>query len=455
MVKEKEYFVLTLPLKLEPWQAHRLDKALEINRQIYNAMLQESMKRYRQMVQTRAYRSLKEALRTCVEPDKRKQIYKELDGLRERYRLRPCDFSRDSTAYRRYFKENTDAPIVQNLAAQVSRAVSNLLNGQAERVFYKPREGLNCISGKTNKTSIRYQDGKIYWKDLCLEVLLKLNAYEKQALSMPICFCRIKRKMIRGKYRYDAELVMKGICPVKREIPVLHTGSVGIKSSLSSITAVSETEIWRTQIPRSSEMLEEERKELARKLERSRRAVNPENYEKNGTIRKGVFLWKQSINYRNLIKQYSEILRMQRVRREERQRICMEQLMKLGTMFVYEEFSYQTMKYGGRKREDAAPAAFFRKFRWKAERQGRLCFPANPVRTCSASLNHSTGEIEKFPVAQRSRRIEGQEIERQCYGAFLLRHFDPDQSRVNLEYCRKEFPQFLELYQSYELRQAV
>ena len=34
MREENQYFVLTLPLCLEPWQADRLDKALEVNRRI-------------------------------------------------------------------------------------------------------------------------------------------------------------------------------------------------------------------------------------------------------------------------------------------------------------------------------------------------------------------------------------------------------------------------------------
>ena len=228
------------------------------------------------------------------------------------------------------------------------------------------------------------------------------------------------------------------------------------------MTAVSAGEILKLQLPRSSDTLEARRKELARKLERSRRATNPQNYEKNGTIRKGIFLWHQSINYRNLIKQYAEILRMQRVRRDELQRACMERLLEMGDSFVYEELSYRSMKYGGRKIEDAAPAAFFRKFRRKAENQGRICLAANPLQTQSSNFDHSAGAVRKTkplrskpPSAKAVRVIEGREIESQCYGAFLLRHLDPESGQIDADRCRQEFPQFLELYQSYELRHVV
>ena len=204
MSEEKEYFVLTLPLKTEPWQEQRLAKALEVNRRIYNGMLREGMKRYGQMIQTRRYRETAAELERGGDRKRRKELYQELDRLRAEYHLRPADFSRDSTAYRRQFKENTDAPIVQNLAAQVSRAIGNLLDGNGEQVRYKPEEGLHCLSGKTNQTSIRYQDGFLLWKDLKLPTLQKDNAYEKQALSREIRYCRLKRKAIRGKYHYYA-----------------------------------------------------------------------------------------------------------------------------------------------------------------------------------------------------------------------------------------------------------
>lgn len=378
MREENQYFVLTLPLCLEPWQADRLDKALEVNRRIYNALLREGMKRCRQMQQTRLYRELWQELSSCNDTKRRKQLYRQLDGLKEQYRLRLYDFSRDSTAYRKYFRENTDAPIVQNLAVRVNRAIQNLLAGKAEQVFYKPKDGLCTISGKTNQTSIRLQDGQLLWKDLRMKILWKHNVYEQEALEQKLCFCRIKRKQIRGKWRYDAELVLNGRCPVKRRLPTAASGPVGIRRLSGSISAVSKTELLELRLPRSTDNLEQERKALARSMERSRRCTNPENYEADGRIckgRKGPLFWKQSINYRNLKKKYAEILRLQRVRREERQRVCMEQLLELGTHFVWVETSGKGRpgKRRGRSIEEIAPSAFFQKFQWKLLQQGRTC----------------------------------------------------------------------------------
>ena len=447
MSEEKEYFVLTLPLKTEPWQEQRLAKALEVNRRIYNGMLREGMKRYGQMIQTRRYRETAAELERGSDRKRRKELYQELDRLRAEYRLRPADFSRDSTAYRRQFKENTDAPIVQNLAAQVSRAIGNLLDGNGEQVRYKPEEGLQSLSGKTNQTSIRYQDGFLLWKDLKLPTIQKDNAYEKQALSREIRYCRLKRKAIHGKYHYYAELVLKGSCPVRQHMEP-RSGRVGLKGAPGSIVAVSEEEILTIHLPGNNDTLEEERRETAGKLERSRRALNPENYNPDGTIRKGSFFWKESINYRILKRQYAEIIRMQKVRRDEAQLACIEELLKLGDCFVYEEFPYQTLRYGRRAMEETAPTAFYRRFRRKAEQQEKTCVavPASEIRT--GRYNHEIVGYEAAGSGKRFRQIGGQAIETQCYGAFVLQQLDLATGKADAEACKRAFPGFLKRYET-------
>lgn len=52
------YFVMTLPLMPELWQKEKLNKRFEVNRQIYNAILGEGLKRYRRMKERRDYRVL-------------------------------------------------------------------------------------------------------------------------------------------------------------------------------------------------------------------------------------------------------------------------------------------------------------------------------------------------------------------------------------------------------------
>ena len=55
----KETFVLTLPLKVEKWQADILDKRYELLRQIYNMVQQKLLRQYIYFSQQKAYKACK------------------------------------------------------------------------------------------------------------------------------------------------------------------------------------------------------------------------------------------------------------------------------------------------------------------------------------------------------------------------------------------------------------
>lgn len=268
------YFVLTLPLVTEAWQEHILERRFAVNRQIYNALLTGSFKRYCQMTQTRRYRQLIAVLDQTADLDERRKLYRELDQLAASYRLSQTEFSGDSTKYRQHFPENTDAPVVQNLSARAWKAVYSLMCRRSKNLHLKKEGELNALEGKSNKTSIRYVDGTIVWKKLTFPVVRKYSTYEENVLKCEIRYCRLKRQWIQGKQRYFADLVLKGDCPVRNPIPLRDVGSVGIAVTLKRLYIVSSREIRVEEFPRNQEWFQARRGELIRKMEVSRRINN-------------------------------------------------------------------------------------------------------------------------------------------------------------------------------------
>lgn len=247
MSANAEYFVLTLPLRTELWQENQLNKRFEVNRRIYNALLDSGWKRYKQMCQTRRYRELLGKLEETKEKSERKDIYQKLDQMVGEYRLRRYDFTKDAAQYRQYFAENTDAPVVQNLAVHAWKAVAAVIQQKGLKVRMKKPDTLMSLEGKTNATSIRYKDGFVFWKGLKLTVLRKRNPYEEQALEQQIRYCRIKWKWIRGKKKFYVDLILRGQCPKKQwfqENDPTAEGDVGIDIGLRKLVCVSESQIF-------------------------------------------------------------------------------------------------------------------------------------------------------------------------------------------------------------------
>lgn len=445
---EKSYFVLTLPIRTETWQEDKLNKRFEVNCKIYNALLGGGLKRYAQMSQTRRYRELIRELDATAGAKERKAVYQKLDALVEEYRLRRYDLTKDAAKYRQYFKENTDAPVIQNLAVQAWKAIYAVISRQAREAHFRQEGELNCLMGKTNKTSIRYQKGMLLWKGLELTLAEKDNAYEKEALQQEIRYCRIKREQICGKYHFYAQIVLKGKCPIRKQIPVKNADTVGIDIGMRQIAVVSDHEVLLEALPRRAEELERKKIRLARKMERSRRVNHPENYEADGRIKKGVKFRKQSRHYKKLKNAYQEAGRRQQVLRKEQQRVLAEKLMQMGVCFHVEQLAYAKMAatgWMGKEVEAVALASFFTMLSRKMEQQGRKLVFLEPTKAMAGSINHVTGKREKPPYQKRYRNIGGYQVEKHLYSAFLLKNADETTSQVNLEKCRNEYSSFLRL----------
>jgi putative transposase len=370
---QNKYFVLTLPLKTELWQQHVLEKRFEINRQIYNALLQNAMKRYKQMSQTKLYRANKEALLYTTEKKARKKLLQERDSLVAKYQLRNYDICKETTEYRQYFSEHTDSPIVQNLASEVGQAIDGLVKGSASQVYLKKQGQLKSLSGKTNRSSIKFREGNLVWKGLTIPIDRKnWNWYEEEALKREIRYCRIKKSVIRGKDRYFLEIVLKGDVPVKRNEDA--TGVVGLDIGCQKVEAVTQNQIHTYILPFKNRRLEQKKRELSQYMERSRRSMNPGNYEPNGRIKKGSNHWVYSNKYQKARLIYQELCRKQAVLQKQSQYKLAQEISSSGSCFYIEEtgrVKLDGVRFSGVYHMQTAPSGFLKVLEYKLNQQGK------------------------------------------------------------------------------------
>ena len=61
---------LTLPLRIEKWQADRLTKRFEIAKQIYNTLVHYELKKLRQLERSSEYRNVQSQLSTLYQENK-------------------------------------------------------------------------------------------------------------------------------------------------------------------------------------------------------------------------------------------------------------------------------------------------------------------------------------------------------------------------------------------------
>ncbi|GAJ40146.1 hypothetical protein [Saccharococcus caldoxylosilyticus] len=280
-------YVLTLRLQTETWQEHILEKRFEIGRSLYNACLEECLKRYKKLQHDSRYQDLAQQ-----KPSKKRN--RQLADLRAEYGLSEYAMHAFVQPMQDHFRKHIDSHTAQKIATRAWNAMKELLFGDAKRVYFKRFGEMDSLEGKSNSAGIRFKNHVLYWNGLIIPAIVKPNdVYAHLALQDRIKYCRIVRKRIRGKVKYYAQLILEGVPPQKINQQTgeakhpLSEGVVGIDIGTQTIAICAPNEIKLLELAPSVEDIHREKRRLQRKLDRQRRANNPHKYNEDGTIQRG------------------------------------------------------------------------------------------------------------------------------------------------------------------------
>lgn len=478
-------YCVIFPLITEKYQETILNKRFEISRQLYNAVLSKAYKRYKSMIETKKYRQLKEQINNANEKEK-KLLYKQLNEMYKQYRLNEYSLHEDIQEMQHHFSENIDSFTAQKIATRVWSAFEDLLFGDGEIVHFKKYGELDSLEGKSNKTGIRFKDGFLIWNGLKIPVKIDYNnPYEYQALKDEICYCRIKRRFIKGKYKYYLQIVFKGVPPmkinkdgeVKRHIG---NGTVGLDIGTQTIAIVSNVDVKLLELADRVNNIEKEKRRILRYMDRSRRANNPDNFNEDGTIKKGKLKWVKSNRYIKAQNKLRELYRKQADVREYQHQLLSNYILSLGNKIKVEEMNFKGLQKRNKKTEKNDKGKFKRKKRFgkslankapaklltildnKLKYFGEKLIKVNTKEVKASQYNHLNCRYNKKKLSQRWNDLNGIKIQRDLYSAFLIQHVNDDLCNINQEECKRDFERFkilhdkeIERLNNSEVRQAL
>ena len=478
-------YCVTFPLITEKYQETILNKRFEISRQLYNAVLFKVYKRYKSMIETKKYRQLKEQINNANEKEK-KLLYKQLNEMYKQYRLNEYSLHEDIQEMQHHFSENIDSFTAQKIATRVWSAFEDLLFGDGKIVHFKKYGELDSLEGKSNKTGIRFKDGFLIWSGLKIPVKIDYNnPYEYQALKDEICYCRIKRRFIKGKYKYYLQIVFKGVPPmkinkdgeVKRHIG---NGTVGLDIGTQTIAIVSNVDVKLLELADRVNNIEKEKRRILRYMDRSRRANNPDNFNEDGTIKKGKLKWVKSNRYIKAQNKLRELYRKQADVREYQHQLLSNYILSLGNKIKVEEMNFKGLQKRSKKTEKNDKGKFKRKKRFgkslankapaklltildnKLKYFGEKLIKVNTKEVKASQYNHLNCRYNKKKLSQRWNDLNGIKIQRDLYSAFLIQHVNDDLCNINQEECKRDFERFkilhdkeIERLNNSEVRQAL
>ncbi|MDR4950472.1 hypothetical protein [Neobacillus cucumis] len=197
-------------------------------------------------------------------------------------------------------------------------------------------------------------------------------------------------------------------------------------------------------------MLEKEKRFILRKMDRSRRATNPNHYLKNGTIKKGNReKWKRSKRYWKLLFNLKEICRKIAAVRKIMHNKLANTILKMGNKIFCEKMNYkglQKTKFGKRIGYKA-PSMFLRIVKTKLSYQGKEIEYINTWTVKASQYCHVLDDYQTKKLSQRFHVLpDGTKIQRDCYSAWLIKNVNKTKDKVNREKCLTDYIFFFENY---------
>ncbi|WP_145930271.1 transposase [Siminovitchia fortis] len=460
MAKKGPRYVVELFLKTEIFQVHILEKRFEIGRHIYNACKRKMLDNIQQMRKDETYQF-------WLKQEKSKTRTKKLIEIREAYDISKTGAERIVNHMGKHFlskkpknekhkqKVHLDSHVVQKIALNVWESIEDyLFNPKTKKVRFKKFGEFNTLESKTNKSGIRYKNGFVEWNGLKIKAEMPKpgkDSYLEAALHDEIAYCRIVRKIIRGRTKFYLQLVMKGIPPQKRK-PV--EGKVGLDNGISTVATVSDKSVNVQEFCKGLDELDRERRILLRRMDRSRRATNPNKFNDNGTFKKGnKDKWIRSKRYWKTLYELKEICRKIAAVRKMMHNKLANEILSEGNEVYAEWMNYKGLHKTrlGKRMGIKAPAAFLEILDRKLKYQGRQLIYVNTW-TVKASQYCPIGDVyAKKPLSLRFHALPcGRKIQRDIFSAWLIKNVNETLDKVDRQKCLNEFHTFYEMYQSFE-----
>lgn len=502
------YVVLELPLVVESWQLDELLKKMECARRIYNGMLSYNLKKYKEVIRTKEWRELNTIIReelVDAENDgttgkkkkspRLKAAYDRKNGILRENGFSEFDFISQSVQFSKYYQKHISSNMASlTVAKPMWVAFEKLLFGNGEKVSFKKAGDLLSLASN-NKSGIRFvykdegyrvilSNTRARAKTLELVVKGPKTDYEKillhgEDLKQSVKITRIICKEIKGNKRFYVQVTLAKELPVKyhKDGTLCHpigTGRVGVAVWRDELYAVSDKKVYCTSlVPGDDELsFSIKREELTRELEHLRHVANLQNYEEDGTIKKGIvgadgrrhkLKWHFSKHYKKVKMELKELYRTYDKEKELLRHKIVWDLLEMGNEFVFADTSFLTAKpvwdeeeplpnseYRKKKArrraiQSYAPAALLSKLAQRIENIEGGVIEKKAIPEELYWYQHDKGISDKDLFTGDKLLVANEVVPHTAYRAFLIRHFDTSVSKLyDQKALDAEFDKFVE-----------
>ena len=464
-------------------------------RKVGNELVSLMRKNYEQLMRTKRYHKLLSLYGNTQDKFKRKVYANQLNEMQKNYNV-TWDYCR-KTMIPIGKKYGVDAVFALTKAEDVWRGIEKCLYGNGNAIHFSKYGELPCIRAKQINRGIpmSVKDDKLQFKlgkvvfgievddrfqqdevNAILTYLTEPEIMDSKAVNVLIgnaycidtyrpCYATLVPKLIRGKYRVYLHLTIEGKAKPKydKHGSPRHKygkGMIGADIGTQTVAYTSDTEVGLKNLSeRGNSIQTSERKErlLYRAMDRSRRATNPQNYNEDGTVKKGRKTWKYSNHYKKLKARHSELCRINAVNRQLAINEDANHLRSLGDIFITEpknaiklmrrakettkndKGKFNKKKRFGKSIRNRCPSGFQTMVEKKFKITGGTYIEV-PNNYRASQYDHTADDYIKKKLSDRLYKLQdGTEVQRDWYSSFLLYCYDHKTQNIDKDKCIVEF----------------
>ena len=469
--------VLTLPLITEKYQEDILEKRFKIMEHLVNSLIAMELRKLKNFQRRKDYKDLEQRIREASEKEK-KSLYRQRSKMIKEAGFSEYAFKDDMTPMQKHFSEHIATQVAHKTASDVWRAFEKYFYGGGKDIHFKQSGSLRSIANQTVGNGMNFVDGVFIWSGgrsknsikLRIPVASRNTDYEKLMLCKKINNLRVVRKWMKTRYKYYLQFNLEG--SAVKKVRDVGKGRVGIDMGTQSIAIASEKAVHLWELADNVNDNHEKILVLQRKMDNSRRAMNPENYNPDGTIVRGKKLqWKVSNHYKKTAGKVRELQRKNADIRKY-QHICLANyILSLGDDVVIEPMNYHGLQRRAKETKKDSKGRFIRKKRFGKSLANKA--PAMFVSILEQKLNQYGGELEKVDIfsykasqydhlskkyvkkklSQRRQVLKnGDVLQRDLYSAFLLMNADETLKKPSDKLCDINYSGFKQLHDEEMMR---
>lgn len=452
-------------------------------------------KHYDQLKRTKRYRKLLCLYGNTENKSMRNNLAIQLNDMQKQYNV-TWEFCRTSMIPigKKY---GVDAVFALTKAEDIWRGIEKCLYDNGKTLHFSKYEDLPCIRAKQINRGIpmSVKDNKLQFKlgktlfgikvkdrfladevNEVLDYLAKPEMIDNKAIQTFLdeaycidtyrpCYASLVPKFIRGKYRIYLHLTVEGKAKPKidRFANPRHKfgkGIIGADIGTQTLAYTSMSEVGLKNLSeRGNNIQTSERKERLyyRAMDRSRRATNPQNYNDDGTVKKGHKTWKYSNHYKKLKAKHFELCRINAVNRQLAINEDANYLRSLGDVFITEpknasklmkrakettvnsKGKFNKKKRFGKSIKNRCPSGFQTTVEKKFKVTGGT-YVEVPNNYKASQYDHTADDYIKKKLSDRMYTLtDGTLVQRDWYSSFLLYCYDFKTKDIDKNKCNCEF----------------